>query len=179
ICVALSVIPFCESAHYEARPISELTTHNPKVSWTVGDIKNKAIFTMQFTRALWQHRQPMIRFLGKRSIPKQVDHTPAPHPASPTHELPESFASYRTRAQQHGPLGGKQQGQRSAAPSGSAGATPTVGNIGGRSAQQLGSVEPAQGQAWDRNQLPKRFHRARWTEADIEALESGGASMFV
>ncbi|KAI6810084.1 hypothetical protein KC367_g3918 [Hortaea werneckii] len=134
---------------------------------------------MQFTRALWQHRQPMIRFLGKRSIPKQVDHTPAPHPASPTHELPESFASYRTRAQQHGPLGGKQQGQRSAAPSGSAGATPTVGNIGGRSAQQLGSVEPAQGQAWDRNQLPKRFHRARWTEADIEALESGGASMFV
>ncbi|OTA29506.1 hypothetical protein BTJ68_09351 [Hortaea werneckii EXF-2000] len=71
---------------------------------------------MQFTRALWQHRQPMIRFLGKRSIPKQVDHTPAPHPASPTHELPESFASYRTRAQQHGPLGGKQQGQRSAAP---------------------------------------------------------------
>ncbi|RMY86132.1 hypothetical protein D0861_06098 [Hortaea werneckii] len=124
---------------------------------------------MQFTRALWQHRQPMIRFLGKRSIPKP----------SPTHELPESFASYRTRAQQHGPLGGKQQGQRSAAPSGSAGATPTVGNIGGRSAQQLGSVEPAQGQAWDRNQLPKRFHRARWTEADIEALESGGASMFV
>ncbi|TKA24731.1 hypothetical protein B0A50_05719 [Salinomyces thailandicus] len=123
----------------------------------------------------------MIRFLGKRSTPKKIDHSPQAHPASPSDELPESFASYRNRAQQHGPLGGQQQqsqsSTKSAAPSSSAGAAPTYGNIGGRSASQLGPVEPAKGQYWDRNELPKRFHRARWTEAEMEALESGGASM--
>lgn len=77
---------------------------------------------MNATKVLQQGRQPMIRFLGKRSTPSsmcpamklhgvqwlisvlEVDHTPHAHPASPTHELPSSFASYRQKAQQHGPL---------------------------------------------------------------------------
>ncbi|EMC97317.1 hypothetical protein BAUCODRAFT_68698 [Baudoinia panamericana UAMH 10762] len=120
---------------------------------------------MRLTRVLLQKRQPLIKFLGKRHTPKQVDHTPHAHPASPTHELPESFASYRTRAQQHGPLGAAQTAQ-------------PYGAIGGRPGRALGPVEPKKGEYWDRNELPKRFHRTRWTAAEMEALESGGASMF-
>lgn len=162
---------------------------------------------MQATRILRQHRQPMIRFLGKRSVPKSqyhplhlppqphpltsltpdVDHTPHVHPAAPADSLPESFAQYRNRAIQHGPLGGQQQQtqQRSGAPSpssGSSGATPGInqpyGSIGGRSAQQLGSVQPGKGEVWDREELPVRFRRRAWTAEEMEAVESGGASMF-
>lgn len=52
------------------------------------------------------------------------------------------------------------------------------GAIGGRSARQLGSVQPKEGEFWDRNELPKRFRRTAFTEAEMEAIESGGASMF-
>ncbi|KAK4891809.1 hypothetical protein LTR27_009661 [Elasticomyces elasticus] len=142
------------------------------------------------TRALFAQRQPLIKFLGKRHTPKaeEIDHSPHAHPASPSHELPESFASYRGRAQQHGPLGGQQQQQsqqqdtssfRQGAPPGSAAAQTAqpYGAIGGHSGRQLGAVEPKQGEFWDRNELPRRFHRTRWTEAEMEALESGGASV--
>ncbi|KAK3071339.1 hypothetical protein LTR53_008807 [Teratosphaeriaceae sp. CCFEE 6253] len=147
---------------------------------------------MRITRVLWAQRQPMIKFLGKRHTPKpeQIDHAPHAHPASPTHELPESFASYRDRATQHGPLGGNQQqspspqptstsSSRQGAPSGSAApqASQPYGAIGGHSGRQLGSVQPKQGEFWDRSELPRRFHRTRYTEAEIEALESGGASL--
>ncbi|KAJ6155089.1 hypothetical protein N7470_005655 [Penicillium chermesinum] len=50
-------------------------------------------------------RTPLIRFVGKRSVPQSVDHTPRVHPAAPTSSLPDSFAAYREKAQQHGPLG--------------------------------------------------------------------------
>lgn len=138
---------------------------------------------MQATRRLLQHRQPMIRFLGKRHAPKQIDHSPHAHPASPSDHLPESFAQYRNRAIQHGPLGG-QQSQQSMPSSAHAGAsagsevTSPYGAIGGHSARELGSVQPPKGEFWDRNELPSRFHRARWTEAEIEAVESGGASLY-
>ncbi|KAK1075101.1 hypothetical protein LTR74_000506 [Friedmanniomyces endolithicus] len=149
---------------------------------------------MRSSRALWAQRQPLIKFLGKRHTPKaeEIDHAPHAHPASPSPELPESFASYRGRATQHGPLGGQQQQQqqqstpsqstsssRQGAPSGSAAAQTSkpYGAIGGHSGKQLGSVQPKQGEFWDRNELPRRFHRTRWTEAEMEALESGGASI--
>ncbi|KAF2085870.1 hypothetical protein K490DRAFT_45289 [Saccharata proteae CBS 121410] len=118
---------------------------------------------MQATRRLLQ-RQPMIRFLGKRSPPSRIDHTPRPHPVSPTQSLPDSFASYRQKAQQHGPL--SQQHSFS------------TGAIGGKPGAQLGPVGPDKGQVFDRSELPERFRRLRWSEAEIEAIESGGASMF-
>ncbi|KIV88381.1 hypothetical protein PV10_08068 [Exophiala mesophila] len=121
-----------------------------------------------------QHRTPSIKFLGKRSIPKSVDHSPQPHPASPTHSLPDSFATYRAKAQQHGPLGGN-NGHASpfqAATSGHG----TYGAIGGQSGRSLGSVQPAQGEYFDRNELPKRFWRTPWSEEEIEAVSTGGAS---
>ncbi|PQE23901.1 hypothetical protein CJF32_00006711 [Rutstroemia sp. NJR-2017a WRK4] len=108
--------------------------------------------------AAHHERTPMIKFLGKRSIP-----------SSPTHELPKgfaeaqsSFSAYRQNAQQHGPLG------RSARKDGSIGALP---------GKALGPVEPAKGEFWDRNELPSRFHRTRIDLAEIDAIETGGATL--
>ncbi|KAL2430560.1 hypothetical protein ABEF95_011027 [Exophiala dermatitidis] len=121
-------------------------------------------------------RTPMIKFIGKHTPPKSVDHTPHPHPASPTHSLPDSFITYRSKAQQHGPLGGN-NGHASPyqAPTSSA---VTYGRIGGTPGRQLGPVEPRDGEYFDRNELPRRFWRPQWTEEEIEAVSSGGASLF-
>ncbi|KAF2035542.1 hypothetical protein EK21DRAFT_53840 [Setomelanomma holmii] len=124
---------------------------------------------MHATKILQQGRQPMIRFLGKRNVPSKVDHTPHAHPASPTHALPESFASYRQKAQQHGPL--------------NPGQTPMYksivgGHVGGAPGASLGQVEPSKGEYFDRSELPARFQRLSWSPAEIEAIESGGASLF-
>ncbi|KAF2737366.1 hypothetical protein EJ04DRAFT_510473 [Polyplosphaeria fusca] len=116
-------------------------------------------------RLLSQQRQPMIRFLGKRSTPSKVDHTPHAHPAAPTHSLPESFATYRQKAQQHGPL--NQSSQYS-----------TGGHIGGSPGASLGPIEAGKGKFFDRSELPERFQRLSWTQAEIEAVESGGASLY-
>ncbi|KAH8821218.1 hypothetical protein F5884DRAFT_78901 [Xylogone sp. PMI_703] len=120
------------------------------------------------TRALRQaahaERVPLIKFLGKRTIPASVDHTPHPHPASPTHQVPKnfqqssspSFSSYRQQAQQHGPL------------------ARTIGSFSG---QMLGSVEPRKGEYFDRNELPARFRRTPLDLAEIDAIETGGATL--
>ncbi|KAI1374746.1 hypothetical protein F4677DRAFT_154610 [Hypoxylon crocopeplum] len=135
---------------------------------------------MQATRALRQaaahaERTPLIRFIGKRNIPEHVDHSPHPHPASPTGALPANFASqgngnshssfstYRDHAQQHGPL------------------RKTIGaanGIGAQAAAHLGPVEPPKGVFFDRNELPERFRRTPLTAAEIEAVETGGATLF-
>ncbi|KAH7084976.1 hypothetical protein BKA63DRAFT_559644 [Paraphoma chrysanthemicola] len=121
---------------------------------------------MHATKVLQQGRQPLIRFLGKRTVPSKVDHTPQAHPASPTHALPESFASYRQKAQQHGPLNPGQS-------------FPSIvgGHVGGAPGASLGRVEASKGEFFDRSELPARFQRLSWTAAEIEAIESGGASL--
>jgi len=149
-----------------------------------------------------QHRTPLIKFIGKRVPPRKfmvslksipdhvntalesIDHTPHAHPASPSQSLPDSFASYRAKAQQHGPLAGS----RSLNYSSSSSAAPTpypltsstvvYGAIGGSSGRSLGPIEPKQGEFFDRNDLPKRFRRTPWSEEEIEAVTSGGASLF-
>ncbi|KAL1968859.1 hypothetical protein VTN77DRAFT_1220 [Rasamsonia byssochlamydoides] len=112
-------------------------------------------------------RTPLIKFLGKRTVPESVDHTPRAHPASPTKTLPETFAAYRSKAQQHGPL--NTPGRLSSLSYGAIGATPGA---------TLGPVEPKPGEFFDRDELPERFHRLPWTQAEIEAIETGGASLF-
>lgn len=89
--------------------------------------------------------------------------------------------SYRSRAQQHGPLGEK---GRSAKPSSSTASAPTpssasqaYGSIGGHTGHQLGGVEPSKGEVWDRSELPARFGRMTWTEDEIEGVELGGANL--
>lgn len=112
--------------------------------------------------------------------PASVDHTPRPHPASPSDSLPSgwgassssdaprhsSFSHYRDHAQQFGPL-------RKTIRSGDADP-----GIGGRSALDLGTVSPAKGEYFDRNELPARFRRSVLTLAEIEAIETGGAALF-
>lgn len=93
---------------------------------------------------------------------ESVDHTPRPHPVSPTGVLPDSFAAYRAKAQQHGPLGR---------------ASFAKGFIGGNPGAALGPVAPKQGEFFDRDELPSRFHRLPWSDAEIEAIETGGASL--
>ncbi|EWC45842.1 hypothetical protein DRE_04849 [Drechslerella stenobrocha 248] len=109
---------------------------------------------MQATRAL-AHRTPLIRFLGKRSIPESIDHTPRPHPASPSSSLPTSFKQYREAiANQHGPLA-----TRSAS-----------------SASKPFFVQPA-ALLNNSGELPQRFGRLRWTPVEMDAVNSGGASL--
>ncbi|ORY64489.1 uncharacterized protein BCR38DRAFT_485637 [Pseudomassariella vexata] len=123
------------------------------------------------TRALRQaaqaaERTPLIRFIGKHQIPSKVDHTPQPHPASPTGALPgnshSTFSSYRDHAQQHGPLR----------------KTIDTGRIGSQPGAKLGPVAAPKGMYFDRSELPVRFRRAPIEMSEIEAVESGGAALF-
>ncbi|MCJ1249970.1 hypothetical protein MMC30_007196 [Trapelia coarctata] len=127
---------------------------------------------MNATKALnAAQRVPLIKFIGKRSVPKSIDHSPSAHPASPTHSLPDSFANYRSKAQQHGPLGVTRS------PS-TASSSLAYGAIGGHTGHSLGKIDPPEGMFFDRSELPKRFGRTPWTQAEIEAIETGGASMW-
>lgn len=132
------------------------------------------------TRALRQaavhtERTPLIRFLGPRSVPSSVDHSPKPHPASPEGSLPaswqgygngdsvshhKSFSNYRDHAQQHGPL------QKT-----------FTGGIGGTPGYKIGEVEAPKGVFFDVSELPARFRRSPLGAAEIEAIESGGAAL--
>lgn len=103
----------------------------------------------------------------------EIDHSPQVHPASPAESLPESFAQYRQKASQHGPMM-----RSSGSSSGSSAAPQAYGLVGGRSGRQMGSVNPKEGEFWDRNELPKRFRRTVYSDAEMEAIESGGASLF-
>ncbi|KAI9754290.1 MAG: hypothetical protein M1815_005723 [Lichina confinis] len=113
-----------------------------------------------------QSRTPMIHFIGKRTSPKSVDHTAHAHPAAPDGVMPDSFVTYRSKAQQHGPLS-----HRSTVLS-------AGGAIGGLPGKALGPIDAIRGQYFDRSELPQRFWRMRWTQAEIDAVETGGASLF-
>jgi len=88
-----------------------------------------------------------------------IDHTPQVHPASPSHSLPTTFAEYRQQAQQHGPLNAR-----------------SFGTIGKSSGASLGPVEASNGQSFDRSELGPQYAKLPWTLAEIEAIESGGAT---
>jgi len=130
------------------------------------------MFATRILRAAHAERTPMIKFIGKRTIPSSIDHTPQAHPASPSHELPSdftssnsspSFSSYRQQAQQHGPLGRAK--------------VSAEGGIGSMSGSSLGSVAPTRGEYFDRSELPARFRRAPIDMAEIDAIETGGATL--
>lgn len=101
-----------------------------------------------------------------------IDHTPQPHPASPTNSLPDgfgksshSFSEYRQRSQQYGPL--QKTWSRL-----------SEDGIGAAPAAALGPVEPGKGLYFDRDELPARFRRTILSAEEIEVIESGGASAF-
>ncbi|KAJ4401521.1 hypothetical protein N0V82_010860, partial [Gnomoniopsis sp. IMI 355080] len=49
--------------------------------------------------------------------------------------------------------------------------------IGGAPAAALPSITPTKGMFFDRDELPARFRRRSWSPEEIEAIESGGASV--
>jgi small subunit ribosomal protein YMR-31 len=71
-----------------------------------------------------------------------------------------SFSSYRQTAQQHGPLGRAKAGD--------------ADSVSGHS---LGPVAPAKGEYFDRNELPARFRRTPIDLVEIDAIETGGATL--
>lgn len=113
----------------------------------------------------------MLQNIHANFCKASVDHTPHAHPASPTHELPAdfaqkssaSFSSYRQKAQQHGPLGRAN--------------TSADGSLGSTSGHSLGAVTPAKGEYFDRNELPARFRRQPIDLSEIDAIETGGATL--
>ncbi|RPA72749.1 hypothetical protein BJ508DRAFT_216756 [Ascobolus immersus RN42] len=108
---------------------------------------------MHTTVALrYARRAPLIQFLGKRTVPTGLDHSPRPHPEAPRASLPTSFAQYRERAQQHGPLSGYHA--------------------------VTGGVAPREGEFFDRKELPQRFWRLQFSQEEMEVIESGGAAAF-
>lgn len=136
-------------------------------------------------------RTPLIKFIGKRTIPSKcrpqdgpqcietsefldsynivlasVDRTPRVHPASPAKELPDNFVTYRAKAQQHGPLNSPNRPSLA------------YGAIGGQTGSSLGPVNPRKGEHFDRNELPLRFRRMPWSQTEMEAVDTGGASLF-
>jgi len=111
---------------------------------------------MNATRVL-RARTPLIQFVGKRTIPESIDHTPRVHPQDPHKTLPSSFAQYREKAQQHGPLTGYRASSSSATEN-----------------RNATALKP--GEYFDRSELPKRFWRLKVSQKEIEAVESGGAA---
>ncbi|KAI6248239.1 hypothetical protein HI914_03523 [Erysiphe necator] len=96
-------------------------------------------FTRVLRKSSTTERTPLIRFLGKRSIPG------------------------KQQAQQHGPLGRIKNN--------------CDGSIGSISGSSLGPVTQSEGQFFDRNELPPRFHRTPIDLTEIDAIETGGATL--
>lgn len=63
------------------------------------------------------------------------------------------------------------------APSPAKGPT-TYGAIGGKSARELGPIKLKEGEYFDVTELPKRFQKRVWTEPEMDAITSGGATMW-
>ena len=152
---------------------------------SINQIRWKTITTSLASRNSLEHRILVsgLRRCDADELSESVDHTPTPHPASPSHSLPDSFASYRSKAQQHGPLAGQSQqplpssSQQIPLPT-STSHPLAYGAIGGHSGHSLGTVKAPEGLYFDRSELPKRFQQTPWTQAEMDAIDTGGASMW-
>lgn len=96
------------------------------------------------------YRTPLIRFLGKRTVPSSLDHSLKAHPEA-TGDLPSSFAQYRQKAQTHGPLA--------------------------RSSSTATNTADDAGVFLSVSDLPKRFHYSALSDAELDNINSGGASV--
>ncbi|KAG0204992.1 hypothetical protein BGX28_003242 [Mortierella sp. GBA30] len=99
------------------------------------------------SRAAVQARVPLIKFLGPRSALHEAHHDPTRHPAAPKDS---EF-----------PLKVRSPSKSTAASSSKASSAP-----GGASRHFL-----------DFSELPTRYRHPQLTEAEIEAVEAGGATM--
>ena len=54
----------------------------------------------------------------------------------------------------------------------------TYGLVGGKTGRQLGAIKPKEGEYFDRSELPVRFRTRVYEEAEIDAVQTAGASMW-
>lgn len=54
----------------------------------------------------------------------------------------------------------------------------TYGAVGGKAGRDLGPIEPKDGEYFDVSELPRRFQRRKYTDEEMDAVTSGGASLF-
>ncbi|KAF5099570.1 hypothetical protein D0Z00_001580 [Geotrichum galactomycetum] len=95
-------------------------------------------------------RTPLIRFLGKRTFPTSIDHTPRPHPQSPTQKLPASFL------------------QASAA-------APSFASNFSTGKMPASPVAAKEGEFFSVTELPSRFRPRQLSEQEIETVNLGSA----
>ncbi|KAE8377133.1 hypothetical protein BDV26DRAFT_293435 [Aspergillus bertholletiae] len=106
-------------------------------------------------------RVPRIPVAAQHFITFSAGH-PSPSPSmSSTGSSYESFAAYRSRAYQHGPLHQASVMRGSVRPGSGASKKPIS----------------SKGQPVDHEDLSPPAQRLPWTEAEIDAIESGGASL--
>ncbi|KAF8945612.1 hypothetical protein BGZ47_002325 [Haplosporangium gracile] len=105
----------------------------------------------RIVRAVVQTRTPLIKFLGPRAALHEAHHDPTRHPAAPKDAEYPLKAGTPTKA-----------AAASSKPSSSAVTTP---GPHGASRQFLDFAE-----------LPNRYRHPQLTEAEIEAVEAGGAT---
>ncbi|KAF7623079.1 hypothetical protein F9C07_2286512 [Aspergillus flavus] len=106
-------------------------------------------------------RAPRIRALGQHFVTRSAGQPSRLPSMSSTRSSYDSFAAYRSRAYQHGPLH-QASFMRALANS------------------RSGAYEKAlnsRGEYIDHGDLSSQTHHLPWTEAEIDAIESGGASL--
>ncbi|KAK6831797.1 hypothetical protein RU639_002888 [Aspergillus parasiticus] len=106
-------------------------------------------------------RAPRIRALGQHFVTRSVGHPSRSPSMSSTSSSYDSFAAYRSRAYQHGPLHQ---------------ASLMRGLVNSRSAASEKSLI-FRDEYIDHGDLSSQTHHLPWTEAEIDAIESGGASL--
>ncbi|KAF5094523.1 hypothetical protein D0Z03_002064 [Geotrichum reessii] len=93
-------------------------------------------------------RTPLIRFLGKRTFPSSIDHTPKPHPQSPTQKLPASFFQA---------------------------ATPSFASNFSTGKMPSSPVAAKEGELFSVTELPSRFRTREMSDLEIETVNLGSA----
>ncbi|CAO3574254.1 unnamed protein product [Mortierella alpina] len=99
-------------------------------------------------RAAVQARVPLIKFLGPRSALNEAHHAPARHPAAP------KDAEYPLKA-----------------------VAPVKASFSSSSSKASAAPGGASRHYLDFTELPARYRRPQLTQAEIEAVEAGGADL--
>ncbi|OGM47782.1 hypothetical protein ABOM_003323 [Aspergillus bombycis] len=106
-------------------------------------------------------RASRIRAIGQNFVTRSVGHPSRSPSMSPASSSYDSFVAYRSRAYQHGPLH----------------QAPLMrGLVNPGSATSEGSTKSSGG-CLDHGDVSSLTHHLPWTEAEIDAIESGGASL--
>ncbi|KAB8259934.1 hypothetical protein BDV32DRAFT_138456 [Aspergillus pseudonomiae] len=106
-------------------------------------------------------RASRIRAIGQNFVTRSLGHPSRLSSMSPAGSSYDSFAAYRSRAYQHGPLHH---------------ASLMRGSLNSSSVTSEEFINSSR-EYLDHRNLSSQTHHLPWTEAEIDAIESGGASL--